>query len=175
MNINLNMITKAQAFKPEKNHQYNNDSVIRALRTVTTFLIADVFDLTAEETLWAGYHMDLAFKALGEENYYAIPVPVMLELKKGTYGNLLASREETEAHPIPASKDVKTASIDDWVDVFMETVITSYPDLRPLNEAKIRGYISGVLEELGVSNPKSARGSKYLPNTVMNFLARNSE
>lgn len=174
MTIRFNLNTKAQSTKPEPKHHYSNDNVIRALRTVTAFLIADVFDLTPEESLWAGYHIDLAFKALSDEEYYAIPAPVMLELKKGTYGQLLAGREEVEAHPIQASAEVKNATIDDWVDVFMETVITSYPNLRPLNEAKIRGYMSGVLEELGVSNIQHARGSKYLPNTVMNFLARQS-
>jgi hypothetical protein len=175
MTISLNMITKAQNAKPENNCQYNNDSVIRALRTVTTFLISDVFDLTPEESMWAAYHIDLAFNSLSEEKYYAIPVPVLQELKKGTYGTLLAGREEFDARPTLASDDVKKASIDDWVDVFMETVLISYPDLRPINEAKIRGYISGVLEELGVSNMSAARGSKYLPNTVMNFLARQSD
>lgn len=175
MTIRFNMIAKAQNVKPENNCQYNNDSVIRALRTVTTFLISDVFDLTPEESMWAGYHIDLAFNSLSTEKYYAIPLPVLLELKKGTYGTLLAGREEIDARPTQASDDVKNATIDDWVDVFMETVLISYPDLRPINEAKIRGYISGVLEELGVSNPSAARGSKYLPNTVMNFLARQSE
>lgn len=174
MTISFNMLNKAHTSKAETKRHYNNDSVIRALRTVTTFLISDVFDLTPEESLWAGYHIDLAFKALSEEEYYAIPAPVILELKKGTYGQLLAGREDVQARPILASEDVKNASIEDWVDVFMETVITSYPNLRPLNEAKIRGYISGVLEELGVSNETRARGSKYLPNTVMNYLARQS-
>lgn len=172
MTIRLNMVSKTQPLKSEGGCLYNDESVIRALRTVTTYLIADVFDLTSEETMWAGYHIDLAFSALREEHYQVLPAPVTLELKNGSYSDKLREREEQEARPIPASKEVRNATLDDWTNVFMETLLVSYPSLRPLNEAKIRGYISGLLEELGVSHPKSPRGSKYLPNTVINFLAR---
>lgn len=173
MTINIEHIAKAHNRK--ESTQYNNDSVVRALRTVTSYLIADVFELTPEEIMWSAYHMDLAFKPLSNEKYSAIPAPVHRELQAGTYGKLLEERETLQAKPIVASDEVKKASIDDWTDVFMETVLTSYPELRPLNEAKIRGYISGLLKELGVSDPKNPRGSKYLPNTVMNFLARRGE
>ena len=170
--MKLNMLNKAQTLKSEAGCVYNDESVIKALRTVTTYLIADVFDLTSEETMWAGYHIDLAFSCLREERYQVLPAPVTLELKNSYYSDKLREREEQEARPIPASDEVRNATLDDWTDVFMETILVSYPSLRPLNEAKIKGYLSGLLEELGVSHPKSPRGSKYLPNTVINFLAR---
>lgn len=172
MSINLETITKVKNSKLAVQTQYNNASVIRALRTVTTFLIADVFDLTPEESMWASWHIDQSFASLQDEKCHAIPAPVMRELQAGTYGIMLAEREKMEARPTLQSDDVKNATLEDWTDVFMETVLTSYPELRMLTEAKVRGYMSGVLEELGVGNAKKPRGSKYLPNTVMNLLGR---
>lgn len=174
MSINLETLTKAKNSKLAVQTQYNNASIMRSLRTVTTFLIADVFDLTPEEAMWTGYHIEKAFTSLKDENCNAIPAPVMRELQTGAYGTMLADRENVIAKPIREDKDVKTATLEDWTNVFMETVITSYPDLRMLNEAKIRGYMTGLLEELGVGHKKQPRGSKYLPNTVMNLLGRKS-
>lgn len=166
----INTLAKPPQAKGIVSHQFTPNQVCAAMRTVITFTITDVFDLTPEETLWLSYHMGTILEPFEASKPKAIPVPVMHELMTRQYSSSLSTREQGQyAHK---ESEIEDTRLSDWVEIIMEMVTSSYQPIRPLVEASVRGQISGVLTELGVGIEKSPRGALYLPNAVRFNLAR---
>lgn len=144
-----------------------------AMRTVITYTITDVFDLTQEEALWLSYHIKNILVPFENVKPKAVPIPVTQELLTRQYSNHLLAREKGTY----ASKDadIEDTCLNDWVDIIMEMVTSCYQPMRPLTEASVRGQISGVLTELGVGIEKNPRGALYLPNAVRFNLAKKDD
>lgn len=169
----MNTLAKPPESQGITSHQFSPNQVCAAMRTVVTFTLTDVFDLTPEETLWLTYHMGIILEPLENIRPKAIPIPVTQELMTRQYSANLSSREEGQY--VDKVADIENTSLSDWVEIIMEMLSASYPNMRPLTEASVRGQISGVLTELGVGIEKSPRGALYLPNAVRFHLARRDD
>jgi hypothetical protein len=143
------------------------------MRTVITYTITDVFDLTPEETLWLSYHVKTILEPFEKIKPKAVPIPVTQELLTRQYSQNLSIREE--GGYVNKDVDVEDTHLNDWVDIIMEMITPCYQPIRPLLEASVRGQISGVLTELGVGIEKNPRGALYLPNAVRYNLAKKDD
>lgn len=166
MSIVSNLSKPNYAREPFSN--YSPPQVAAALRTIITYTITDVFDLTPEETLWSSYHINEMLKPFEEMVPKSVPIAVTQELSSKEYSVRLSQRNEGSFNDI--SNNVENASLEDWVSIFMDMITQSYYPLRPMIEATIRGRISGLLSELGIGAHNNPRGALYLPNAVRYML-----
>lgn len=142
---------------------HSTANVIRASRTVIVYTIADVFDLTEDEAMWAVYHLDAALKPFAPKKARALASPVRHELESGFYSDCFAKRDS--ANPQVADPTVASADAIDWATALSNVVLESFPH-RPMESSVLIGSISGILTELGVGHATHPRASKYLPNAV---------
>ncbi|MBC9706693.1 MAG: hypothetical protein H9W81_17420 [Enterococcus sp.] len=143
------------------------------MRTVITFTITDVFDLTPDESFWLSYQINSLLEPFESITPIVIPTAVSHELTTRQYSTYLSDR--TNGGYAPRSEDVEETNLTDWTEVFMEMLCSAYPCMAPMQEAAIRGKMTGLLMELGVGIEKSPRGALYLPNAVRHALARKSD
>lgn len=148
---------------------FSSQQIVSALRTIVAFTITDVFDLDPEESLWTSYHIGNILSVFDNVTPKCIPASVMTELTTCQYSDELAKRE-TGTY-LKNNDEVQYAALEDWVNIFMDMITSSYYPLRPLVEASIRGQLSGVLKELGVDMDRNPRGALYLPNAVRYALS----
>ena len=148
---------------------FSPQQIVAALRTTVAFTITDVFDLDPEEALWTSYHVGNILSVFEDVTPKSIPASVIKELTTCQYSDELAKRET--GNYLKNNDEVQYASLEDWVNIFMEMITSSYYPLRPLLEASIRGQLCGILKELGVGMDKNPRGALYLPNAVRYALS----
>lgn len=137
--------------------------VLRAINTVITYTIADVFDLTEEEVIWVKYHLDEALKPFARCKQNSMMNAVRHQLLTGEYERRLNAR--TNAQPHVSDGKAAEADVLDWATV-LSNVVTQTFDARPIVATQFLGALAGILTELGVGHPTSPRASKYLPNAV---------
>lgn len=153
----------------ESVNSYSPPQVAAALRTIITYTITDVFDLTPEETLWASYHINEMLKPFENMVPKSVPIAVTQELASREYSSRLSQKNNGSFNDV-ANNNIENASLEDWVSIFMDMITQSYYPLRPMIEATIRGRISGLLLELGIGAQHNPRGTLYLPNAVRYML-----
>ncbi|MGV8847840.1 MAG: hypothetical protein ACOH1Y_16575 [Propionicimonas sp.] len=151
------------------------DVRLNALRTVMLYTITDVFALVVEESMWAGYHLDRILAPLMEQKPRMVPLPVRQEMLNGAYSRELNDLETRVAGMVAIGQDPSTTSADlnDWAGVLVDAIGQMY-QLRPMEESALQGQIIGLLRELGVGDPTSPRGSRYLPTVVRHRLMARS-
>lgn len=169
----IDTLAKPDSTKGKVSPNVSPQQTCSAMRTVITYTITDVFDLTQEEALWLSYHIKNILEPFEKMKPKAVPIPVTQELLTRQYSNHLLARESGTY----ASKDanIEDTHLSDWVEIIMEMVSSCYQPMRPLLEASVRGQISGVLTELGVGIEKNPRGALYLPNAVRFNLAKRDD
>lgn len=158
-------VLKDMKFEKEISHAYDSRTVT-AIATVVTYTLTDAFDLVAEESIWVGWHVQEILEPLRKEHPESLQVAVKQELDTFVYSNALFERSQNVGAVHPQNAKVKYASRDDWTEALTEIIFASYPDLRPMTKARIIGSVSGLLDELGVTNDKNSRASLYLPNSL---------
>jgi len=139
--------------------------VLRAIRTVMTFTIADVFDLTEDEVLWVSYHLDQALVPFAGCKMHSIASPVRQEVLTGDFSDKLNRRNRGLIAPQCSSGSVAEAHVLDWASVVSNVVTLTYT-ARPIIMAGFVGAVAGILTELGVGNADNPRASRYLPNAI---------
>jgi hypothetical protein len=148
---------------------HENSTIAHAsgFRTVFLYLLADAFDLTDSEILWAGYHLDTIFAPLLDQAPHAVPLAVKREVFDGTYTRLMELRSRARLSRADTTHDpnVLQATADEWADMVMEQVTSCY-SLRPITESAMRGHLIGLLTELGVGTPDNPRGATFLPTDL---------
>lgn len=169
----IDTLAKPRSVEGHVSPNFSPQQTCGAMRTVITYTITDVFDLTPEEALWLSYHIKTILEPFEEMKPKAVPVPVTQELLTRQYSQNLSIREEGAY--VDKDADTEDAQLSDWVEVIMEMVTSCYQPIRPLLEASVRGQISGVLTELGVGIEKNPRGALYLPNAVRYNLAKKDD
>lgn len=142
---------------------YHRAETLRAIKTVMTYTVADVFDLTEEEIIWTAYHIENALKPFATCQQLSIASSVRHEILTGDYSNRLNKRSQAE--PKKSSGSVAEADVIDWATVLSNIVTQTY-NARPIITTGFVGQIAGILTELGVGNPNNPRASRYLPNAV---------
>lgn len=164
---------KNMKFAEEINHAVDNRT-LTAIATVVTYTLTDAFDLVAEESIWVGWHVQEILQPLKNEHPEGLQVAVKQELETFVYSNALFERSQNIGAVHTQNEKIKYASKDDWTEAITEIIFASYPDLRPMLHARIVGSISGLLEELGVTNGKNSRASLYLPN-ALRYIIQNKQ
>lgn len=146
---------------------YDAKQVAKAISAVMNFIISDAFNLSDEEHIWVGYHLNKILKPLEFIKPTIILGAVKRELTYGEYSERLFQYAQDESVKIAIPAAVRKASLEDWTTVISAAILSSYPDARPMIQASVVGSVYGMLQELGVSNDQSlSRESVYLPNAV---------
>ena len=145
--------------------RYVDTDVLRAIRTVMTFTIADVFDLTEDEVMWCAYHLDQALKPFAGCRMHSLAAPVRQEMMTGDFSDRLNRRNRGIAAPQRSNGAVAEAHVLDWATVISNVATITYA-ARPIIVAGFVGAVAGILTELGVGNPVAPRASRYLPNAI---------
>lgn len=166
----INTVAKPQEGKTNRTQGFSNKQKCGAMRTVITFTITDVFNLTPDESIWLSYRVDQILKPFEEVAPNVLPTSVTHELTTRQYSTYLSERSEGSYNT--PDETIEEASITDWTDVFMEMICSTYAPIRPMLEASVRGELTGLLMELGVGIEKGQRCALYLPNSVRYNLAQ---
>jgi hypothetical protein len=155
----------------------NAPTVVNAMSSVLNFLITDAFDLGEEESLWVGYQLGTVLAPLERLLPDAIMGAVQKEMETQEYSKRMVERGNrfkfgtSASTPVERDPDVKSATISQWVEALSQTILTGYPNLRPMLRASIVGSLYGLLEELGVAeDPRKSRPTRYLPTAVRYLL-----
>lgn len=154
----------------EINRAFNHKTV-KAIGTVVAYTISDAFDLVPEEVMWTRWHLDEILEILEGECPSGVQVAVKQELDNYVYSAALSERDRVAGKVHQPSENIKYASKDDWTEALTEIIFASYPDLRPMTHSRIVGSISGLLEEIGLTNNGNSRASLYLPNVLRYIVA----
>lgn len=166
----INTVAKAHEGKINVAQGFTDKQKCGAMRTVITFTITDVFDLTPDESFWLSYQINRILAPFENITPSALPTAVSHELTTRHYSTYLSDR--TDGGYAPRAEDIEETNLSDWTEVFMEMICSSYAMMNPMLEASIRGELTGLLMELGVGIEKSPRGALYLPNAVRYNLAK---
>jgi hypothetical protein len=146
---------------------YDAKQVARAINSVINFIISDAFNLSDEENIWVGYHLNKILKPLEFIKPTIILGAVKRELNYGEYSERLFAYKQNENIQNAIPVVVRTAGLEDWTTVISAAILSSYPDARPMIQASVVGSVYGMLAELGISNDITlSRQSTYLPNAV---------
>lgn len=145
--------------------------VVSAISTVVTYMLADAFDFTAEESIWVGWNLQELLSPLRKEHSNALQVAVARELDTFEYSQALFDRDKERGSVRGQHDNVKYASLDDWTEAVTEIIFASYQHLRPMTKARIIGSVAGLLAELGITNDTNSRASLYLPNSLRHIVA----
>lgn len=144
---------------------HSRKELLQAIRTVTTYTIADVFSLSPEEIFWTSHHVNDALSMFSNSRLSRLQTPVSYELKTKEYSNKLSRLIENSTQAF--SRDTsKSVDLTDWATVIGSIGAECF-DERPLVIASYIGKITGILAELGVGHYQSPRPSNYLPNAIM--------
>lgn len=170
MNLKTLEETKPTYRLKEVDKAYDSRTV-HAVAVVVNYTISDAFDLSAEESIWVGWHLQSILEPLQEETPEGVQAAVRQELETFNYSNALFDRDKETGNLREQVRNVKYASLDEWTEAISEIIFASYPDLRPLAHSRIIGGISGLLCELGITNNKDSRASLYLPNALRYIIA----
>lgn len=166
----INTVAKPHEGKTNGTQGFTDKQKCGAMRTVITFTITDVFDLTPDESFWLSYQVNRLLTPFENLTPAVLPTAVSHELTTRQYSTYLSDR--TNGGYAPRSEDIEETNLTDWTEVFMEMIAAAYAPINPMLEASIRGELTGLLMELGVGIEKSPRGALYLPNAVRHNLAR---
>ena len=145
----------------------DGEIILKAIRSVITYTIVDVFSLTEEERFWVSHHLENALQPLINSKPHNLALPVLEELKYAKYTILLNGYTYAQARKI--QENVLVADVFEWAQALSSVFSESYK-LRPIESSAITGKITGMLEELGIGR----RESRYLPNTVRSILNKTS-
>lgn len=175
MSDNNSTLNFLRGIRLEQEIEHAVDSrTVTAIATVVTYTLTDAFDLVAEESIWVGWHIQEILAPLRDEHASCLQVAVKKELDTFVYSNALFERGQNKGAHHPQADKVKYASLDDWTEAMTEIIFASYPDLRPMTKARIIGSISGLLNELGLTNDRYSRASLYLP-TALRHIVQNKQ
>lgn len=166
----INTVAKASEGKSNSTQGFTDKQKCGAMRTVITFTITDVFDLTPDESFWLSYQVNRLLQPFENWTPTVLPTAVSHELTTRQYSTYLSDR--ISGGYGSRNEDTKETNLTDWTEVFMEMICSAYTSISPMQEAGIRGELTGLLMELGVGIEKSPRGALYLPNAVQYNLAR---
>lgn len=146
--------------------QYTRQEVLDAIRAVTVYTIADVFNLKPEEVFWTSHHIDKALQIYADSPLYSMQVPVSYELASNEYSKKIKIFITGGVQPKATLAGKKRIDLIDWATVISNIATESFND-RPLKHSSYMGNVMGVLSELGVGDTKNPRNSNYYPNTIM--------
>lgn len=143
---------------------YSKDDVISSFCHTLTYMIADAFMLEADEITWVNYKVRIALEPVAANSPMALPNLVSHELATKTYSKnldrLLLSQKQKASVKAPDE-----SVLDDWLDAFMEMVLSSY-DMSIMKEAQMRAEFSFIFNEIGIDTTKNSRVAFYLPRAV---------
>jgi hypothetical protein len=143
---------------------------LHALRAVIQFTITDALGLLPEESMWLGYHLDIALSPLVGQAPEMVTIAMRQEMLTRAYSRKLQELESVQpAAPQSRQADTAYATAADWAGVVMESITHCY-QLRPLTESTMHGQIVGLFRELGVDQRPNPRGTRYLPSDLRDRL-----
>lgn len=145
-----------------------------AMRAILLYLIADAFDLNAEEVMWSGRVLDEVSGELLLHSPHSVPYAARQEMLSGTYTRLLELRESVRRARGTTIYDthVAHATPDEWVDALMVTITSAY-DMPPLTENRLRATLVTLLSDLGVGSMANPRSSTHLPTELRQRVLAN--
>ncbi len=146
--------------------------ITAAFKKVLAYNIAEIFDLTIEETMWMQRTFNESFPNLNRYSSSTLPLAVKQELETKSHSKLLSQRALSESkrgsavtksgHQIPAREY--------WVMFLLSSLKESF-ELSPQDSLKIYELIDNVLETLGVGIKENPRGATKIPSE-MKYLLR---
>lgn len=163
MSILNDLSRPAEATNFNIQKKFSPTEICNAFKTTVTFMIADSFNLTGEETMWASYKIKEALHSLGTQKPKSLPNAVTHELLTRQYSTEVAKRKDGSY--LTEGQSGNPADLHGWIDVIMEMVDSTY-ELDLMDEAETRAHLTFVLENLGVGGPANPRAALYLPNAV---------
>lgn len=151
-------------------HAPDPDLALKALKTVLTFTVTDIFGLVPEEMFWFKYNLTNVCAPLQNKTPHMVPLMVRHELLTGYYANRLDEFERSDRREGDTfDRRTAQATAQEWGTALAQTITASYR-LSNFEEAAIQGKIVAMLRELGVSDPVNPRSSRYIPNDVRHLL-----
>jgi hypothetical protein len=149
-----------------------NKDVSSAFKKVLAYNIAEIFDLTIEETMWMQRTLNESFPNLNKYASSTLPLAVKQELESKSHSKLLSQRALSESkrgsaitksgHNIPAREN--------WVMFLLSSLKESF-ELSPQDSLKIYELIDSILATLGVGIKDNPRGATKIPSE-MKYLLR---
>ena len=143
----------------------SNAAHAAAFRAVLLYTLTYAFDLSEDEIVWTGYHLDTILAPLLEMKAHTVPFAVRQEMLDGAYTRLLElkiSKERKQANKLETTVKTEQASLEIWVDTLLTPIEISYP-LSGAAEAELRVGISGLLQDLGIGITANPRQAVFLP------------
>lgn len=143
--------------------RFTANETCSAFKGALTYMISDSFNLTDEETIWAGYQIKQVLSVFEETYPQALPNAVSHELLTKQYSKSVMRRKD--GIYLSAKDGGEPADLKSWVNVIMDMVDSAYrPD--PFEDARIRAQFTSILEDLGVGKSQNPRAALYLPNAI---------
>jgi hypothetical protein len=101
----------------------------------------------------------------GRSDPQAIPAPLALELTSSYYSRSINSaRNTTFVYPSRVTNDSDiVVSVTAWCDMMLALLLTSYPDITPIERLVIVKVFSTVLDALGVPD----RAASFYPDEIL--------
>ncbi len=152
--------------------KFTSTEICNAFIKTLTYIIADAFDLNSEETLLIRYQISHVMKGFDSSKPKSLPNAVTHELKTKQYSKAITDREQGSY--LVGTEGLKPAQIDEWVDVILEMISTSYNPPWML-QAETRAEFITLLSSLGIGNAKNPRAALYLPNSIKWNAAQKKE
>jgi len=133
-----------------------------------TGVLDAAFRLSQEEQFYTFDILNKLFEKLGvpeRSRPAALPAPVALELACAHYSTQMAGPRTSAVPRVArgASGGDIVASVETWREAFFQMVLTSYPDLEPLERVVTLKVLSDLLVAIGVPD----RAAYHFPDEVI--------
>lgn len=163
MSILSDLSRPSEVTDTKNKRRFSTQEICHAFKVTLTYMVADSFNLTDEESTWTSYHITQILIPLSNKPPVSLPSAVTHELNTRQYSKSVTRRKDGTY--FQAEDGGEVADLTGWVDVIMSMVITTYePDI--ITQAQIRAKFTSLLEDLGVGKAKNPRAAFYLPNAI---------
>lgn len=152
--------------------QNAKQDITKAFKKVLAYNIADIFDLTIEETIWVQRTLNESFPNINRYVSNTLPLAVKQEIETQSYSKLLSQRalsESTRGSAITKSGEHIPAR-NYWVMFLLSPLKESF-ELSTQDSLRTYEIVDHILETLGVSIEKNPRGATKIP-AEMKYLLR---
>jgi hypothetical protein len=150
----------------------SSKDVSGAFKKVLAYNIAEIFDLTIEETMWMQRTLNESFPNLNKYASSTLPLAVKQELETRSHSKLLSQRALSESKRgsaiIKSGNQIPAREY--WVMFLLSSLKESF-ELSPQDSLKIYELIDSILSTLGVGIKDNPRGATKIPSE-MKYLLR---